>query len=209
MVVVVKRPRARWTCWIFGITSQTTVSDRAVPNWCRTYFDDRWADASPPEICWLLALHPRFSFGSRNKQARSLPGWFAAGKEYAELLGLKFAYSTNGTGIVEFATHTDSWLQWTFPAPAELWAELKQAEGWAIVAISCSPDLQVGRFPVTIKGLPSTRCSKRFSKTSRTDCWRWQQERKTTETLLQDFAQNDKSQKAFKVTLQPTHNQKS
>ncbi|WP_013325189.1 EcoAI/FtnUII family type I restriction enzme subunit R [Gloeothece verrucosa] len=51
-------------------------------------------------------------------------------KEYAELLSLKFAYATNGTGIVEFdyttglITEIDS-----FPSPEELWARQRQAEG--------------------------------------------------------------------------------
>lgn len=51
-------------------------------------------------------------------------------KGYADVLGLKFAYSTNGTGIVEFdflagtETNVDS-----FPSPDELWSRLKAAEG--------------------------------------------------------------------------------
>src|SRR3990172_41383 len=42
-------------------------------------------------------------------------------KDYAEILGLKFAYSTNGKGIVEhdFLTGLDSDL-YAFPAPDEL-----------------------------------------------------------------------------------------
>jgi len=51
-------------------------------------------------------------------------------KEYAEILGLKFAYSTNGKSIVEFdyttgrETEDDS-----FPSPQELWSRLVEAEG--------------------------------------------------------------------------------
>ncbi len=51
-------------------------------------------------------------------------------KEYAEILGLKFAYSTNGKSIVEFdyttgrETEVDS-----FPKPQELWSRLVEAEG--------------------------------------------------------------------------------
>lgn len=51
-------------------------------------------------------------------------------KEYAELLGLKFAYSTNGTGIVEFDFTSGLITSMnSFPAPTELWARYKQAEG--------------------------------------------------------------------------------
>jgi type I restriction enzyme R subunit len=51
-------------------------------------------------------------------------------KEYAEILGLKFAYSTNGHGIVEhdFLTGRDNDLD-AFPTADELWKRLKAAEG--------------------------------------------------------------------------------
>lgn len=51
-------------------------------------------------------------------------------KEYAEILGLKFAYATNGRGIVEhnFITGVDSELT-GFPSPEDLWARLRGAEG--------------------------------------------------------------------------------
>lgn len=51
-------------------------------------------------------------------------------KDYAEILGLKFAYSTNGHGIVEFdyLTGRESELD-RFPTPAELWSRLRAAEG--------------------------------------------------------------------------------
>lgn len=51
-------------------------------------------------------------------------------KDYCQILGLKFAYSTNGKGIVEFdfTTGIESTLS-NFPTPAELWARLKTVEG--------------------------------------------------------------------------------
>ena len=50
-------------------------------------------------------------------------------KDYAEVLGLKFAYSTNGHGIVEFdfLTGQERPLE-TFPAPKDLWSRLRAAE---------------------------------------------------------------------------------
>ena len=50
-------------------------------------------------------------------------------KEYAEILGLKFAYATNGHGIVEhdFLTGSDNDIH-VFPTPEALWGRLKQAE---------------------------------------------------------------------------------
>lgn len=50
-------------------------------------------------------------------------------KEYAQILGLKFAYATNGHSIIEhdFLTGLDNELQ-TFPTPAQLWTRLKAAQ---------------------------------------------------------------------------------
>jgi type I restriction enzyme R subunit len=50
-------------------------------------------------------------------------------KEYAQILGLKFAYATNGQGIVEhdFLTGRDNDVE-TFPSPDDLWRRLKEAE---------------------------------------------------------------------------------
>ena len=51
-------------------------------------------------------------------------------KEYAEVLELKFAYATNGHGIVEFdyLTGLETELE-TFPSPEELWSRLRTAQG--------------------------------------------------------------------------------
>ncbi len=51
-------------------------------------------------------------------------------KEYAQILGLRFAYSTNGTGIVEFDFTTGLEQEVAaFPSPTELWQRLSAAEG--------------------------------------------------------------------------------
>ncbi|MCX5732964.1 MAG: DEAD/DEAH box helicase family protein [candidate division NC10 bacterium] len=51
-------------------------------------------------------------------------------KEYAQILGLKFAYATNGHGIVEhdFLTGKDTDLD-AFPTPLALWQRLQEGEG--------------------------------------------------------------------------------
>src|SRR5438093_3513046 len=50
-------------------------------------------------------------------------------KDYAQILGLKFAYSTNGHGIVEhdFLTGEDDDID-AFPTPDDLWSRLRQSE---------------------------------------------------------------------------------
>jgi type I restriction enzyme R subunit len=51
-------------------------------------------------------------------------------KEYAELLGLKFAYSTNGKTIYEFDYTTGLITQMdSLPSPGELWKRWREAEG--------------------------------------------------------------------------------
>ena len=52
--------------------------------------------------------------------------------EYAEILNLKFAYSTNGHGIIEhdYTTGRQRTLG-EFPSPAELWTRFRSAEGLA------------------------------------------------------------------------------
>jgi type I restriction enzyme R subunit len=50
-------------------------------------------------------------------------------KDYAEVLGLKFAYSTNGHGIIEFDfTSGKERERTTFPTPDELWDRLRHVE---------------------------------------------------------------------------------
>lgn len=51
-------------------------------------------------------------------------------KDYAEILGLKFAYATNGKEILEFDYLTgQEQAVSAYPTPAELFSRLKQAEG--------------------------------------------------------------------------------
>jgi type I restriction enzyme R subunit len=51
-------------------------------------------------------------------------------KEYAQTLGAKFAYATNGKSIIEFNFITGKETEIsTFPPPDELWHHVRQAEG--------------------------------------------------------------------------------
>ena len=64
------------------------------------------------------------------KAAYRLPGdGLQQAKDYAAILGLKFAYSTNGHGIVEFDFTTGKECELDiFPKPAELWARFRASE---------------------------------------------------------------------------------
>ncbi|MGH7887838.1 MAG: EcoAI/FtnUII family type I restriction enzme subunit R, partial [Candidatus Binatia bacterium] len=64
------------------------------------------------------------------KAAYKLPGdGLQQAKDYAEILGVKFAYSTNGHGIVEFDFTTGQERRVDFfPKPAELWQRFRASE---------------------------------------------------------------------------------
>src|SRR4030043_1424869 len=64
------------------------------------------------------------------KAAYKLPGdGLGQAKDYAEILGLKFAYSTNGHGILEFYYLSGKEREVnSFPTPAELWTRLQAAQ---------------------------------------------------------------------------------
>jgi len=80
---------------------------------------------------YLLRYRPDFSIAVvEAKAAYKNPGdGLQQAKEYAQILGLNFAYSTNGLGIVEhdFTTGRDNDIQ-DFPSPEGLWERLKHAE---------------------------------------------------------------------------------
>ena len=72
-------------------------------------------------------------------------------KQYAEILGLKFAYSTNGLGIFEFdfTTGKESERK-SFPSPADLWGRLQADTGLdksQTNRLLTPYNLQAGRIP--------------------------------------------------------------
>src|SRR5216683_2465392 len=80
---------------------------------------------------YLLRYRPDFSIAvveAKPAYKNSGDGLQQA-KEYAQILGLKFAYATNGHGIVEhdFTTGRDNDLS-DFPSPETLWERLKSAD---------------------------------------------------------------------------------
>jgi type I restriction enzyme R subunit len=80
---------------------------------------------------YLLRYTPDFAIAVVEAKAEhKLPAdGLQQSKEYAQTLGLKFAYATNGKGIVEFdfLTGKETEIE-AFPTADELWSRLKQAE---------------------------------------------------------------------------------
>lgn len=83
---------------------------------------------------YLLRYRPDFAIAVvEAKAAYKNPGdGLQQAKEYAQILGIEFAYATNGHGIIEhdFTTGRDNDLE-SFPAPDELWERLKHAKNIA------------------------------------------------------------------------------
>lgn len=81
---------------------------------------------------YLLQYTPDFSIAVVEAKADyKTPGTgLQQAKDYAEILSLKFAYATNGEGIVEFdyLTGLERELD-AFPRPEELWSRLRGAQG--------------------------------------------------------------------------------
>src|SRR5438132_2289382 len=90
-------------------------------------------------VDYLLRYRPDFTIAVVEAKAdyKSAADGLQQAKDYAELLGLKFAYATNGQEIIEFdyLTGRESRLP-TFPTPAELWARLTLGEHLAVEAAS-------------------------------------------------------------------------
>ena len=81
---------------------------------------------------YLLRYRPDFPIAVVEAKAayRQAGDALQQAKEYAEILGLKFAYATNGTEIIEFDYTTGVERTVTaFPEPDELWRRLRAAEG--------------------------------------------------------------------------------
>ena len=80
---------------------------------------------------YLLRYRPDFPIAVVEAKAayRQAGDGLQQAKEYAEILGLKFAYATNGAEIIEFDYTTGVERTVTgFPEPEELWRRLRAAE---------------------------------------------------------------------------------
>ncbi|MGE0886743.1 MAG: EcoAI/FtnUII family type I restriction enzme subunit R [Blastocatellales bacterium] len=125
--VLPKLEAAGWNTEPHSFTEQKTFTDGriVITKGARKRRDQKRAD-------YLLRYTRDFLLAVvEAKPAYKTPGdGLQQAKEYAEILGLKFAYATNGKGIVEFdyTTGQESELD-DFPSPQELWARFVAHEG--------------------------------------------------------------------------------
>ena len=86
----------------------------------------------PRRADYLLAYQPDYPLAVVEAKAayRYSGDGMQQAKEYAKILGLLFAYSTNGQSIVEYDFHTGFERELTsFPGPRELWTRYRTAKG--------------------------------------------------------------------------------
>lgn len=109
------------------ISEQKTFTDGRI-----VVLGNRIQRKKPKKADYILRISRNFPIAIiEAKAAYKKPGdGLQQAKEYAEILGLKFAYSTNGHGIIEhdFITGLEKELS-VLPSPEELWNRLKQSEG--------------------------------------------------------------------------------
>lgn len=143
-LIVLKLQAAGWDTPPHAINEQRTFTDG------RIYFAGRTARRGRQKRAdYLLRYRPDFPIAVVEAKARykhAAEGLQQA-KDYAEILGLKFAYATNGAEIIEFDYTTGVECQRsTFPEPDELWQRLCDAEHLGDATITrqllqpCHPD---------------------------------------------------------------------
>ena len=133
----------------FDLTEQETRSKFIFPQLCqsgwdtppysiaeeKTFTDGRIVvieglahRGKPKKADYILRLRPDMSIAvvEAKRYRRNKADGLQQAKNYAEILDLKFAYSSNGRGIIEFdfITGLHSELD-AFPSPEELWQRLK------------------------------------------------------------------------------------
>ncbi|MDP0494930.1 MAG: DEAD/DEAH box helicase family protein [Verrucomicrobiota bacterium JB024] len=121
--------RAGWDDEPHAINEQRTFTDGRV-----IFVGGRVKRGKQKRADYLLRYRPDFPIAVVEAKARykSAADGVQQAKEYAEILGLKFAYAANGAEIIEidYTTGIEKLVR-VFPTPQELWRRLRAAEGVA------------------------------------------------------------------------------
>lgn len=125
--VVPKLQAVGWDDDPHSIAEQRTITDgRIVP------VGKGFVRKPPKRVDYLLRYTRDFPLAIVEAKAsyKFAADGLQQAKEYAEMLGLKFAYATNGHEIIEFDYHTGRETALTeYPAPADLWRRYRAATG--------------------------------------------------------------------------------
>ncbi|MYK31294.1 MAG: DEAD/DEAH box helicase [Boseongicola sp. SB0670_bin_30] len=126
MFVVPSLQEAGWETRPHSINEQRTFTDGRI-----LLVGERARRGRQKRADYILRYRPDFPIAvveAKARYKRAEEGMQQA-KDYAEILGFKFAYATNGTEIIEFDFTTGIERAVSqFPVPDELWQRLKDAE---------------------------------------------------------------------------------
>ena len=121
--VVPKLQAAGWDSEPHSIAEQRTITDGRIVPVGRGFIR-----RPPRRVDYLLRFERNFPLAVLEAKA----AWKTAGdglqqaRDYAEMLGLKFAYATNGREIIEFDYFTGrETVISDYPTPADLWARYR------------------------------------------------------------------------------------
>jgi type I restriction enzyme R subunit len=125
--VVPKLQAAGWDDEPHAIAEQRSITDgRIVP------VGQGFTRRPPKRVDYLLRYTRDFPLAVVEAKAayRSAADGLQQAKQYAEMLGLTFAYATNGLDIIEFDYSTGlETLRTGYPTPDELWRRYREASG--------------------------------------------------------------------------------
>ena len=126
-LVVPKLQSAGWDTEPHSIAEQRSITDgRIVP------VGKGFLRKPPKRVDYLLRFRRDFSLAVVEAKAayKSAADGMQQAKQYAEMLGLKFAYATNGREILEFDYFTGKETTLAeYPTPLELWQRYRQGSG--------------------------------------------------------------------------------
>ena len=122
--VVPRLQEAGWDNEPHSIAEQRSITDgRIIP------VGKGFIRKPPKRVDFLLRYTRDFPLAVFEAKVRykSAADGLQQAKDYAEMLGLKFAYATNGTEIIEFDYFTGlETLRADYPTPAELWQRYRE-----------------------------------------------------------------------------------
>src|SRR5437867_3796831 len=125
--VVPKLQAAGWDNEPYSIAEQRTITDgRIVP------VGKSFIRRPPKRVDYILRYRRDFPLAvvEAKPEYKTAADGLQQAKQYAEMLGLRFAYATNGREIIEFdyVTGLEKCLA-AYPTPAELWDRYRGAQG--------------------------------------------------------------------------------
>ena len=119
---------AGWEVEPYSIAEQRSITDgRIVP------IGKGFMRRPPKRVDYLLRFRRDFPIAVVEAKAeyKAASDGLQQAKEYAEMLGLKFAYATNGPDIIEFDYFTGLESPRTnYPTPDELWRRYQEGSGF-------------------------------------------------------------------------------